>query len=205
MPFTTEQFFEVFRTYNKSIYPGQLIILLIGIYSVFILYKKKDYVINTIGALLIMLWLWIGIIYHILFFTVINKAAYIFGGLFILQAILFFFEFRIKKRIVINPENLFRIIIGYFFIIFGLIIYPLIGLLEGKNIEYIISFGLPCPSVIFTCGILILAGKSIPKYLLIIPTLWAFIGFFAVLKFGVYQDILLPVSAVTGIVLAYKK
>jgi hypothetical protein len=30
-----------------------------------------------------------GIVYHLVFFTAINKAAYLFGGLFIIQGILF--------------------------------------------------------------------------------------------------------------------
>lgn len=205
MPFTTEQFFNVFRLYNISIYPSQLIILIIGIYSVIILLLKKNNTVIVNGALLIILWLWTGIIYHILYFSKINKAAYIFGAIFIIQAILFFVEFKIKKRILFNSSNLLKLIFGYFFILFGLIIYPSIGLISGKNIEFTISFGLPCPSVIFTFGILMLAGKSLPKYLLFIPTIWTFIGFFAALNFGVYQDIFLPVSAVSGIVLSYTK
>lgn len=205
MPFTQQQFFEVFRNYNTSIYPSQIILLLFGIYAIFNFHKRDKFVLKYSGAILTLIWLWIGMIYHILYFSKINKAAYLFGAIFIVQAIFFFVEFRIKKRILIEPVNMYNNITGYFFMIFGAIIYPTIGLINGKGIEYTISFGLPCPSVIYTFGLLILLGKSSPKYLYIIPTIWAIIGLFAAINFGVYQDILLPISAITGIILSYKK
>ena len=63
-------------------------------------------------------------------------------------------------------------------------------------------FGLvPCPTTIFTFGMLLLAAR--PKRLLLwLPLLWSAIGFFAAVKFGIYEDVGLLVAAiVTAIVL----
>jgi hypothetical protein len=60
------------------------------------------------------------------------------------------------------------------------------------------TFGAPCPVVIYTFGMLLLA-RRVPFWLLIIPTLWAIIGTSAVIAFGVVQDIGLVISAVVVI------
>jgi hypothetical protein len=134
---------------------------------------------------------------------VINKAAFIFGLIFIVQSILFLYEFILRNKIEFNFINRFQAISGYFLIIFGAIIYPATGLIAGKDFDTTISLGLPCPTVIYTFGILILAGKSLPKYLLIIPAIWSLIGFFAAINFGIYQDVVLPLSAFTAIYILY--
>jgi hypothetical protein len=201
MPFTTEQFFNVFREYNIYVFPSQIIILLLGVLSIFLLRKNTILVSSFIKSYIVFLWLWIGIVYQIMFFSTINKAAYIFGALFIIQSILFFVEFFVRKRFEISFDNKFITAAGYSLMIFGAILYPLIGLTLGKPIEYSIVLGLPCPTVIFTFGILALSRKSISKYILIIPVLWSLIGFFAAIKFGVYQDIALPLSAILIIII----
>lgn len=199
MPFTTEQFFIVFREYNLFVYPSQIIILLLGLVSIFIVRLKIISSVKMLGVFLAVLWIWIGYVYHIIFFSTINSAAIVFGIFFIIQGILFLFAFLFGKKIEFKTENTFQMFTGYFFIIFGIILYPLIGMILGKSLDVTISLGLPCPSVIYTFGIFILAGKSLPKYLLIIPTLWALLGFFAAVKFGVYQDVMLPISAIASI------
>jgi hypothetical protein len=57
-------------------------------------------------------------------------------------------------------------------------------------------FSLPCPTVIFTFGVLCLAGRSVPLTLLLIPTLWAVIGTSAALTLEVPEDFGLPIAAV---------
>ena len=64
--------------------------------------------------------------------------------------------------------------------------------------ENTIALGLPCPSAILTFGFLMLVSNKFPKYLLIIPTLWAVIGLSAAINFGVYQDFMLIVAAIVA-------
>lgn len=110
-----------------------------------------------------------------------------------------------RKKLQYSFENTTQKYIGYLFLVFGLVIYPIISyVLEGSFVKTI-SFGLPCPTTIFTLGILMLADNRFPKYLLIIPTLWAVIGVFAAVNFGVYQDYIMLIAAIMANTYLVKK
>jgi hypothetical protein len=159
---------------------------------------------KLIGSFLGILWIWIGAVYHIGFFSAINPVARVFGALFILEGFFILYStFSNKLHFSFNytkPDYL-----GYFFILFGWIIYPLIGLLIHIEPAKTISLGLPCPTTIFTFGLFILARNQFPKYLIVIPSLWSLLGLFAALNFGVYQDLMLIVSAIGALVIIYAR
>ena len=194
-PFTPEQFFEVFEEYNTAVFPAQFLFIGLGILGIVLIHKQKNYGNYFITGFLGFLWLWIGFIYHIGYFTSINKAAYGFGALFILQGAFFVREL-FRSNLEFNLKRNTRTYLGYFFILFGLLLYPLFGYLFGAEFNTTISLGLPCPTTILTFGFFMLTNSKFPKYLLIIPTLWAIIGTFAAVNFGVYQDFLMIIAAV---------
>jgi len=195
VPFTTEQFFNVFEKYNSTMFPVQIVILVLALTGIFLLHSKKVYKHKFIGAFLGLLWIWTGLVYHFAFFTEINKVAFAFGGIFILQGVLILIN-SFKEKLVFTFQPQAKDYIGYFFILFGLIIYPLIGYLTGGSMVKAISLGLPCPSTILTFGFLMLTNSKFPKYLLIIPSLWAIMGTSAAINFGVYQDYMMILAAV---------
>ncbi|MEE4197464.1 MAG: DUF6064 family protein [Bacteroidales bacterium] len=203
-PFTTAQFFEIFEKYNSAVFPMQLIILALGIGSIILVHRNSSLKNSLIAGFLGLLWLWTGIFYHILFFTSINKAAFGFGGIFILQGIFFFIE-RSRKKLEFSFTGKVREAIGYFFILFGLIVYPLISYLLEDAFVNTISLGLPCPTTIFTFGFLMITTNKLSKYILIIPTLWAIIGTGAAINFGVYQDYVMLLSAIIAAVYLIKR
>jgi hypothetical protein len=122
-------------------------------------------------------------------------VAFAFGGVFILQGVLILINTFITKRLVFSLQPKTKDYIGYFFILFGLIFYPLIGYLTSGSMVKTISLGLPCPSTILTFGFLLLTIIRFPKYLLIIPSLWAIVGLSAAINFGVYQDYMMIIAA----------
>jgi hypothetical protein len=198
MPFTAEQFFEIFEKYNEFIFPLQAVLILAAAACVFLTLGKNTVSDRIIAGILAFLWLWTGIVYHLTFFTRINSAAYIFGALFVLQGALFFYHGVIKKQLRFRLENGFFGWLGAFFITYALIVYPLISSLLGRGFPFSPTFGAPCPIVIFTFGLLMWTDKRLPLYLLIIPFLWAGLGGMAALTFGVYEDFGLPASAIIG-------
>lgn len=197
-PFTTEEFLGVLKNYNLGVFPWQIVLLLPGILAVVFLHIKSNIRHKFIGLLLGFISLWTGVLYHFMYFTEINVAAWGFGGLFMLQGFLFLFATFQKDKLRFNIGKTFRDYLGYFLVIFGLVIYPVIGYLIDGSAEHIISFGLPCPVTIFIFGMLMLTARSMPKYLLITPTIWAVIGFMAAVNFGIYQDVMLLVSAIVA-------
>ena len=204
LPFTTEQFFNVFENYNTNIFPVQIVILLAGLIVLLMAHRDKQLG-KSAGIFLGLLWMWIGAVYHLAFFSSINKPAIVFGVLFILQGILFFLNAFSKSAIQIKAEKNVRSGAGEFLVIFGLIIYPVIGYLVEGSVTRIISLGLPCPSTILTFGFLMMATNRVPKYLLIIPFIWSLVGLSAALNFGVYQDYMLIVSAVLATIVLFRK
>lgn len=204
LPFSIDQFFGVFEKYNQSIYPMQIIIFALGFLAIISLHTRSRINDKFIGTFLGLLWIWNGIVYHIGFFSLINKPAFAFGGLFILQGLMLLINTFINKFTFRNTKQT-KELVGEFFILFGLIIYPFIAYLMSGSFVRTISLGLPCPSTILTFGFFLFANKGFPKYLLIIPCLWSIVGLSAALNFGVYQDFMLIVAAITTVVILLRK
>jgi len=97
IPFTAEQFLQVFKQYNETIWPSQIMLYIFALLAVLFSFIKGKHSQKIISTILSLMWIWMGIVYHILDFSSINKAAYIFGGAFILQGILFFIFISSKK------------------------------------------------------------------------------------------------------------
>lgn len=201
VPFTTEQFLSVFEKYNLSVWPMQIVLVLIAILAIILSIRKINRSDNIIGIVLGFFWLWIGIVYHLAFFTSINKAAYFFGALFIIQGLLFLFAGGMKSRLSFklrpNPYG----IVGSLFILYALVIYPCLGYSFGHVYPKNPTFGLPCPTTIFTFGLLLWTDKNVPKYVLAIPLIWSIIGFGAALSLGVREDYGLLIAGILGSVL----
>lgn len=69
IPFSPEQFMDVMKYYNTTVFPMQVIFYLLGIAAIFLCLKKIRYSDRIIVAILSFLWLWVGIVYQIIFFT----------------------------------------------------------------------------------------------------------------------------------------
>ena len=196
-PFTMEQFFGVFAQYNTTVWPTQVLIYLLALVALFLAIRKTSYADRTISAILALFWLWMGVVYHLIFFTAINPLAYAFGGLFILQGLLLLVSGTFRRKLSFGPAPDVYGWAGGFFILYGLLIYPVLGYILGHIYPHSPTFGLPCPTTIFTFGLLLWTDKRVPKYLLIIPVLWSFIGFGAALQWNVLEDVML---LITGLV-----
>ncbi|KUG27001.1 hypothetical protein ASZ90_003157 [hydrocarbon metagenome] len=205
LPFTTEEFLNIFKTYNQSVFPLQIVFNLTAFYSIYLIFKTKSFSGRFISSTLVFLWLWIGIVYHLIFFTNINNAAYFFGAIFIIQGVLFFIFGFYKTRFSFSYKKDFYGIIGLIFFMYALIIYPVLGHLLGHQYPYSPTFGLPCPTTIFTFGVLLYSEKRIPFYLIFIPLIWSIIGFGAALNLSIYEDFGLLLAGIIGTILIVTK
>ena len=62
------------------------------------------------------------------------------------------------------------------------------------------SFGVaPCPTTIFSFGLLRLTSAKVPRSVLVIPFLWSLLGFTASFLLGVPEDIGLVVAGVLSV------
>jgi len=201
-PFTTEQFFNVFENYNSSIWPIQIFAYLVATLALILTFFKKPVSGKLNYSILGIFWLWIGVVYHWLFFSKINKAAFIFGALFIIQGVLLLFMGFNKSKLQFLFRNDTYGLIGLILVIYAMIIYPIIGFFSGHAYPHAPMFGVaPCPTTIFTFGILLWTTHRIPPWLLVVPILWSVIGLAAAIKFGVYEDAGLIIAGITSVAL----
>jgi hypothetical protein len=203
LPFSLEEFLSIFEVYNRSIWPMQIVLYLLALIAVIFAVKKTTSSNKTISGILAFLWLWTGLVYHLSYFTSINKAAYVFGVLCIAQGLIFIYTgvFRSSLSFQFQPDV--KGIIGSIFILYALVIYPLLGYLLGHVYPASPTFGAPCPTTIFTFGLLLLTDKAFPKYVLAIPLLWSIVGFTAALSLTIREDIGLLIAGLLGTLLIF--
>jgi hypothetical protein len=202
VPFTTEQFLTVFVSYNRAVWPMQIFSYVLGALVIVFTMVKTGYARRIVMSVLAFFWIWMGVVYHIRFFSHINRAAYVFGGLFIVQAIIFSLFGTVREKMHFSfRQNLYGLT-GALFILYAMVVYPLLGNALGHGYPKAPMFGVaPCPTTIFTFGILLWADRKVPIYFLIIPLIWSIIGFSAAISLGIREDIGLLVAGVGGTVL----
>lgn len=188
LPFTSAEFMEVFRSYNEWVGSWIILFYLMALIAILNAIKKFRYSDSLISSILGLFWLWMGIVYHILFFSTINPGAYIFGGMFILQGLLFFYLGIIRKKISYHFRKDLGGLAGLALLIFAFFIYPLLGYRAGHIYPAAPAFGLPCPTTIFTLGMLLWTDKKLPYGIIAIPLIWSLIGFVAAISLGIRED-----------------
>lgn len=200
LPFSIDEFLNVFKVYNNAIWPSQLVAYLLGATVVVCAFWKSSASDKIINAILGAFWLWIGVVYHILFFSTINSAALGFGALFIIQGLLFLSTGLFTDKIQYQFDTNIFGITGIILVAYAMVIYPIIGSLLGHGYPYSPMFGVtPCPATIFTFGVFLWTRHRIPWWLLLIPGLWSIIGFTAAFQLGIIEDTGLLVSGILGV------
>jgi uncharacterized protein DUF6064 len=200
LPFTSEQFLAAFVSYNTVIWPIQIAAYLFGGVAVTLLLRKPGEADRVIAAILAAMWLWTGLAYHAIFFAAINKAAYLFAALFIIQSGCLVYAGVYHNSIHFSLRPGWTRWIGWFFIAYAALLYPAIGLATGHRYPEMPMFGVtPCPVTIFTLGMLFLTKPPLSPWLLIIPLIWSLIGGSAAVLLQVPQDWLLLVSGLIAV------
>lgn len=197
LPFTPEQFFGVFEQYNEAVWPAQVAISIAAAIAFYLVLKPGKYSNKVISSILAFFWLWMGIVYHWSFFASINPAARIFGVFFVLEGLIFLFEGILRDNLAFSFRKDWYSAAGIVLMLFGLIIYPILGHFLDHNYPSTPTFGLPCPTTIFTIGALLLANKF-PRYVAVIPLLWSVLGFSASISLGVEEDVSLLIAGLIG-------
>jgi hypothetical protein len=204
-PFTVSEFFEVFARYNEAIWPMQLVLLALALAAVVLVHVRAKEGSRAVALILAFFWGWMGVAYHFAHFASINPGAKLFGALFLVQAALFLWLGGLGKRLSFGRVGGISLVIGWVLIAYGLVVYPILGRLSGHAYMSSPTFGAPCPTTIFTFGLMWFAKRPFPRYALIIPLIWSAIGGSAAFMLGVPQDLGLVVAGITGLVLLFVK
>ncbi len=185
MPFTVEQFLQVFTDYNLSIWPAQIVLWAAGAVTAILLFFHTRSMSRMAMSILAALWLWCGVVYHWMHFTRVNPAAWLFGALFIAGAL---FLYRAGRTTDMDDERPLRIAVGGAIAVYGLLIYPAAAYLSGHVYPEVPTFGAPGPLVIFTIGLLIAAKPPMHYAAAVVPLIWSVIAIWAPLRLGMVED-----------------
>jgi len=197
LPFTPDEFFDVLATYNQQLWPYALGLWLLTLYAVIAMTRATPRG-PLMPAVLALHWAWSGLAYHAAFFSTVNPAAWLFAGLFLVEAGLLFWYGVIGRRLRPAGGLSVRTALSWGLIVYALV-YPAFARAEGRVFPRLPTFGVPCPTTILTVGFLLAAGRSLPRVVAVIPIMWAFAGGSAAFLFGVRADVMLVAA---GIVLA---
>lgn len=201
LPFTAEQFFDVFRQYNETVWPAQVALNLLALLAIGLRIWRRQKSGRLISGVLGLLWAWTGIVYHLIYFTAINKAAFAFGAVFLAGSCAFLWAGVIKAQLEFTSTNAIHRILGSVLVVFALLLYPALSVLFGHGYPAMPTFGLPCPTTIFTVGMLCFLAAPFPRYVFAAPIVWSVVGSQAAFLLGVYQDLGLLFAGIIAVFL----
>ena len=188
--FTVEQFHGVSRDYNTTVWPAQWLLVAMALAAVAAVLKPRPWSGVAVSAILGGLWAWIALAYHLAFFARISPAAYGFAVLSAAGAAGFIWWVPGLKAMA-----------GVVLIAFALVVYPVWSAYAGYPYPATPTFGLPCPTAIFTIGLLCFSATPTPRSPLVVPVLWCLIGAQAAFLLDVQPDLGLIAAGLVGIAL----
>jgi hypothetical protein len=192
LPFTQEAFFDVFAAYNAALWPAWLALWLASVVTAVFVWQRRLPG-RWVSAVLGVHWVWSAIAYHALFFTRINVAAWVFAALFLAQAALFVRVGVVHGRLSFSREHPVWTPMAWLLVAYSLL-YPAINALLHWTLSRIPTFGVPCPTTLFTIGLLLLATPQSGR-LSIVPVTWAILASSAAFQLEVTADYALPIAA----------
>jgi hypothetical protein len=198
LPFTREQFFDVFAAYNGAVWPALVALWIASCVASALLLSSRRPPGRWISALLAAHWAWSALAYHAAFFTRINPAAWVFAALFLLQAAFFFWWGVVQGRLSFAPRRNGWAVVAWVLVAYSLV-YPGINVVQHLSVSRIPTFGVPCPTTIFTAGLLMLAQR-VSWRLAIVPVIWSVIGGSAAFLLGVRADYALPIAGLALVI-----
>jgi hypothetical protein len=202
LPFTADQFFGVFRECNTAVWPVRVVLLLMALSALVTTWLRRRWSGVAVSAILNILWSWLALGYHFAFFARINPAAYVFAGVSLLGAGLFLWFGVVLRQVQFTLGRSSRTGAGVVLVAFALVVYPVWATAAGHTYPELPTFGLPCPTTIFTVGVLAFSHGPRARILLIVPLLWSLVGSQAALLLDVKPDLgLLAAAAVAAALL----
>lgn len=187
MPFTREQFLAVFAIFNAQLWP---FVLVLWLATALIVWRRALAFPRRLRWLLAALWL-SSTVYHAVYFTRINPAAWLFGAAFMTQAALWVAP---SARVLPLQPPLWREHRAAFLLSAFALAYPLVTMLTGERYPDMPVYGVPCPTCCLTAGVLLTVPRPVPVRFLIVPIAWCVVAGSAALLLGMRADLMLLVA-----------
>jgi hypothetical protein len=170
--FSPRTYYRLFELYNLTIWPAQLIAVMIGLVILVLLARPSPKTGALISAILALAWVAVAWAYFFQRYASINWTAAYFASAFVVEAALFAWIGVVRNGLNFSVPSIAGKI-GVCLYLFALLIQPLMGPLLDRPVAQVEIFGLmPDPTVVATLGILLTATGRHVVSLLIIPLVW---------------------------------
>ena len=199
LPFGHEQFLDVFGAYNRSFWWAALLLWLATAAVAVRWLRDPAHAGRVVTWLLVAHWMWSGVVYQFGYFRATNRAATVFGVLFLVEAGLLARAAASRPPPDLGSARGAWRVLGPLFVGYGLV-YPLVGLALGLRYPRLPTFGVPCPTAIVTIGFLLTVKVERARVLAVVPLIWAVIGSFAAFTLGIRADLMLAVAGLALLV-----
>lgn len=195
----------MFGDYNVTVWPMPVGLTALALVAIALVFVDRGWTARVVAAILALYWAWIAIAYHLTHFAHVNPLAYVFAAISFAGALGFLWRGVIGNSMRFAWRGSWRSALGVTLLAYALVAYPAWSWLAGHRYPEIPTFGLPCPTTIFTIGILAFLSAPIPRSVFVVPLLWSAIGVQAAFLLGVPQDLGLGVAGLAGLALAARK
>jgi hypothetical protein len=202
-----QQFFAMFAQANTAVWPMQVVWYALAIAAMALAIRPFRGSSRLIAGFLAAYYLWLGIIFFGIYYRPLDDNSPAFAVMFALGGALFLLAGVIRQDLEFQPRWDLLGAVGGIFMLYALA-YPVIDALTGHHFPAAPVFGVaPCPSAIFTAGLLLWTRPQMPMYVLVVPLIWLMAQVpAAALAIGVVADVArVPVGLVATALLVWRE
>jgi hypothetical protein len=202
-----QQFFAMWAQANTALWPMDLVWYAATIAAIILAIRPVPGSNRLIAAFLAVYYMWLAIVFFGIYYTPLNDHSPAYAAMFALGGALFFVAGVVRRDLEFQPKRDLLGVTGGVFILYALA-YPLIDALAGRQFPAAPVLGVaPCPSAIFTAGLLLWTRPGVPMYVLVVPLVWLMAQTPAeALAMGVVADAArVPIGIVTTALLVWRE
>lgn len=201
--FSPQTYYRLFELYNLEWWPLQIVALALGLVMLGLWRRGGSGAGRAIAVILAAAWLWVGWAFHGQRYASINLTAEYFAWGFALQALMVLWLGGVRGRFALASATRMQQSLGLGLFGFALLVFPLIGLLQGRGWTQAEVFGMaPDPTALATLGMLLCVGARPLWLLLPIPVLWCLISGATLWTMGSPDFAVVPLAALLAVGIA---
>jgi hypothetical protein len=166
-----QQFFAMFAQANTAVWPMQIVWYAVALAAIGLTIRPFGNSSRLIAAFLAAYYVWLGIVFFAIFYNSITPALAD-GAMFVFGGVLFLIAGVVRHDLKFEVRWDLLGVVGGALVLYAFA-YPVIDAVTGHYFPAAPLFGLaPCPSAIFTAGLLLWTRPRMPIYVLIVPLVW---------------------------------
>ena len=187
-PSALDRFLRLMESYNGAVWPLQLVAYALAIAAVLLALKGGRRSSQVALVIVALFWLWVGIVFNGTYLGAISGGAAAAAVVFVLQGAVFLLAAFSGGGLGVRARADAYGVAGWALVLYATLGYPAIEYLLGRGFPRSLPFGLvPCPTTVFTLGVLLWSTTRVPAYVLAIPFLYS-LGGVGPVSIGIVED-----------------